>query len=191
MIANGNFIIFGIFFLAFFSTFVISSRTAAGQIEVPKFKNVDEAIGWVKAKGTCERVGKNNEGQKCRIRIDLPDERRPQTHGEALWQVWTWMEVFDAEPVRSFSLYIVRSRDVSLTGGDSKVRVRSGRASRYWFDKGGKLSEVYISFFLENAEEERILDEEIPISRENAYKHGEGLRDLLLFGDLGIGWNIW
>ncbi len=51
---------------------------SAEKIAPKSFKNVDEVIGWLKAKGECEKIGKDR-GQKCKIRIELPEDKRPDT----------------------------------------------------------------------------------------------------------------
>jgi hypothetical protein len=163
---------------------------AAEKITVPQFKNVDEAIGWVKAKGNCEKVGKDKESERCKIRIELPDEKVPEMRGESTWQVWSWIEAFDFEPFRNLTIDIVRSKSFLLSANDPKATVRSVKVSHYYFDKSGKVSEAYVNFVIENFRGEKVLDQQIPLSRDSIHKHGEGTGDLLLLkSNLGVGWD--
>src|SRR5262245_15184902 len=72
---------------------------AAETIAPTNFKNVDEAVGWVKAKGDCEYFGKAKESSNCKIRVELPSEERAEVKGKSSWQVWAWLNTFDVEPV--------------------------------------------------------------------------------------------
>lgn len=164
----------------------IGSIGAAEKTVVPRFRNVDEAIGWVKAKGTCEKIGKDQKGSRCKIRVELPEEKR----GEISWQVWAWMEALDLEPLWDFSVNIVRSRNFPLSASDPKTTVRSVKVSRYQFDKSSKITWAYIKFVLENFKGEIILDQEIPIPKDSVRGYGEWGYDFsLLIDHLGMGWN--
>lgn len=178
-----------IVFLLVLGVTMSSPPLTAEKIQLPKFKNVDEAIGWVKAKGTCEKIG-GGRGERCKIRVELPNDKRPEAKGrESVWEVWAWMEVFDLEPLRGFTVSIIRSRYASLSASDAKMVVRSVKSSRYHFEKNGKVSEVSIGFVLENFKEEKILDAEIPVPKEYPHIHGEGAGDMILFMEhLGIAW---
>lgn len=123
---------------------------AAEKMVVPKFKNVDEAIGWVKAKGNCEKIGKDQQGSRCKIRLDLPDEKLPEAKGESVWERWAWLEVFDLESHRTFTVRIVRSKNFLLSANDSKATVRSVRVSNYWLDRFGKVFEARVDAVIEN-----------------------------------------
>jgi hypothetical protein len=48
---------------------VQSYASAAERLDVPKFKNVDEAIGWIKGKGKCESSSAGNKDARCEIAI--------------------------------------------------------------------------------------------------------------------------
>jgi hypothetical protein len=170
----------------------LGGSLAAQQVEVPKFKSVDEAIGWTKARGSCERIRDQGDA-KCNIRFDLPMESRPEPRGQrSSWDVWAWIQAVDMPDaqLRSLSIHIVRSRKVALSATDDpNLTVRSVRTSQYHFGRDGRISEVLIGFALENGRGERILDESIPLPREHAHKHGQGALDYILFtGPLGIGW---
>jgi hypothetical protein len=163
--------------------------TVAQTPTVPRFRSIDEAIGWLKARGTCEQKGPDRGNQKCRIRIELPPDTVPETQGESIWDTWAWMELYDLHTFRNFTVTIVRSRFFALSS-DPASRVRSGRVSTYHFDSRGLVSEVTIGFFLESSKGETVLSEEIPIPKEYPHKHGRGPSDFLLFNThLGIGWN--
>ena len=159
------------------------STAAAGTVEVPRFKTVDEAIGWVKAKGTCKDY-------RCRLRIELPDEVDSK---KIKWNQWAWLSSTDIQHVpevgdyRSFRVAIVRSRFAQLSAKDPTTRLRTVKSSEYTFQQNGKLSEVQVGFAIENAEGETLLEFLVPTE---SHKHGDGPGDLnLLRHHLGVSWN--
>ena len=58
-----------------------SSTMAAETVEVPRFKTVDEAIGWVKAKGTCKDLCMPSENRPPRRRRLKKDQMESYGHG--------------------------------------------------------------------------------------------------------------
>lgn len=94
---------------------------SAEKIAPKSFKNVDEVIGWLKAKCECEKIEKDR-GQKCKIRIELPEDKRPDTRGKSVWDVWAWIKLLEFKDDRFFSVSIVKSRYVSLSASDAKSR---------------------------------------------------------------------
>jgi hypothetical protein len=176
---------------AYLSLLPFIARTAEKPV-VPQFKNVDEAIGWVKAKGKCGKIGKEQQGSQCEIKLDLPDEKVPEVKGESVWQRWAYMRSFDLELYRTFTISIVRSKHFLLSANDPRTTVRSVRVSNYQFDRSGKVDEVSVDSFIENFKGEKILRQTIPIPLDSIHKHGDGGYDLVLFSThLGVGWKYY
>ena len=123
---------------------------AAEKTVVPKFKNVDEGIGWVKAKGKCEILNNNPQQQLCTLRVELSEEKKPEIRGESVWQRWAVMQTPTLERDRGLTVYLVRSRKFSLSANDKKADVRSVKTATYHFGKDGKCSQVSVGFVLEN-----------------------------------------
>jgi len=170
---------------------IITRPILAAEKHPPKFKNVDEAIGWVKAVGQCEKIGIHQQGTRCKIRLALPNNMRPEANGrESVWEVWAWLNTFDLEPFRNFTVTIIRSRHITLSSSSPKIIVRSVKSSRYHFDKNGKIFEAYMGISLENSVGEQIINADIPLPKEKPHIHGEGAFDLtILEHHLGITWN--
>jgi hypothetical protein len=61
------------------------------KIVVPQFTNVDQAIGWVKAKGSCETKDDHTvRTQNCRIGIELPNQEVSGEKGKS-WKTLGFM----------------------------------------------------------------------------------------------------
>jgi hypothetical protein len=164
------------------------SVSPAEKTMVPKFENIDELIGWLKAKGTCENIGIDPQQQRCTLRVELSEEKR----FNVAWQRWAVMETYPTLEQR-LHVAIVRSRNFSLLASDRKADVRSVRTADYWFEKNGKLSEVSVGFFLENFKGERIVNEEFSFAATTPpiFKNDNTAMNIVLLRELGINWDYW
>jgi hypothetical protein len=108
---------------------------------VPQFTNVDQAIGWVKAKGSCETKDDGLRTQTCRILVELPDQ---EVFGEKdkRWKTSGFMAVYETGPklnLAFFAVAIIRTRSVYLVPTDSRSLVISQKQSTYRCREDGKL----------------------------------------------------
>jgi len=163
----------------------INAHTAEKTV-VPRFKNVDEAIGWVKAKGDC----RNEQGiSSCNIWLDLPDQKNSENEGESLWRCRASMNTLDAPFTRIFGIRIVRSKDFLLVANDKKSLVHSSRVTSYTFNTSGEVQALSVGFVLENFKGETILRQSIPVPIESFAIHTDGLEDVsLIYKHLGVDW---
>ena len=180
--------------LAVFTYALLSSAllalpiSAEAQTKKLQFRNFNEMVGWVKAKGVCEAT-KAKGGQDCQIRIDLPNDEVREPKGTGIWQVWAVIKVLDLPEYRSFSATIIKSRNIVLLPSDPRSTIRSVKSSRYSFEGSGKVSQAAIGITLELPSGEYLLDQEILLEPERVFLHGEGVKDsIILQCQLGIAW---
>jgi hypothetical protein len=143
------------------------------------FRSIDEAIGWLKAKGQCEKA-------TCNVRVAVTPH---SSNGKPLspgWTLYAYVSLTDVGLVRSYNITISRQRTFRLSARDPAATLTTLKESIFTFGHDGSLLEREGHLMVRTATEDALFAvtfkgaEYDPDDRENW--------DILL-KQLGVGWN--
>lgn len=166
---------------------LVGASWAAEKVVPRMFKNTDEAVGWLKAKGKCEGSG---GVVSCEAEVELPKKGSDGKEISPGWHVWGYWKVIETSGVRFLYATIVRSRRFSLSPKDSFALVDVRSDSVHGFGRDGVKIASKNRVSMTNYKGEDMLDLMIPWT-EHSLPLREAGEDYYLLGyAFGAGWNF-
>ena len=158
---------------------------------VRTFKNVDQVIGWVKAKGDC----KGPPLEICSVEVELPKKDQDGKEWSPGWILGGSLSTATVENARVLTIIITRVRKISLSENDKMAFVLVNKQIRYELSPlNGKITEAMMTIQIMNYKLEKFLDVAIPLS--SPYLLGglsweESVESGLLFhAGFGLRWSL-
>ena len=141
----------------------IPSRSADFPVKVDtRFQNVDQVIGWVRAKGSCNTT---LLVKGCSVAVELSNKNQA---GEERFPGWLLSGSLATVTIKDkeigILIFINRTRRFSLSDKDKKAFVWVHKQTRYEVSSmNGKIANAFATIEVMNYKEEKFLDFEIPL----------------------------
>ena len=154
-----------------------------------KFKNVDQVIGWVKAKGACEEPSL----EICSVVVELPKKGQDGKELSPGWILSGSFKTITSKDTRLLMVFINRRRKFNLSDNDKKAFVLVNKEIRYVLSPpDGEITEAMATIQIMNYKLEKFLEMAIPLS--SPYMFGglsleESVESIILLnGGFGLEW---
>ena len=151
------------------------------------FKNRNELIGWLKAKGKCDGTG---GVVSCKADIQLSTKDREGKEVSPGWRMQGFWSLIESSSFQSLFARINRFRQFALSPKDPLASVSVENASFHEFGPDGIKLQSYQTVWMKNYNGENILSLTVP------WPKGSGPLEImsedffLLGNDFGVGWNF-
>lgn len=150
-------------FLVLASVVLLPHLTWAAEKIAPKsFSNIDQVVGWVKAKGQCK--GSSEVLRTCSVAVDLPNKY----DGKDLSPGWVLLGEILAIEIKNESFLkvrIFRTRQFRVSAKDSTATVTIVRTSEFNTGTHGKILKAVTRIELTNYKGDRLFNLSVRLPR--------------------------
>jgi hypothetical protein len=135
---------------------IISPAWSDGELAPRTFKSMDEAIGWVKARGACS-LSLDKTTKPCLVDIELPKSASSGKPISPGYEIVGRMSVIELPDSRHFLISINRSRRIALSPHDPEITIASTHSSLLEFIARGDIAILSAETALRNFKGELLM----------------------------------
>ena len=158
--------------------FVLSKNEAWSAEKIGPFKNVDQVIGWLKAKGQCKTETKVNDLTKCSAVIALPSKDPDGKLYSPGWKLSGEIAHRETKATKHVTVFVSRARRTRLSDKNADEVINIQKVTGYEFNSEGNLTQSTVKVLMKNFRGDEILNLDFPVAPRCVLISDDGLEDV-------------